>query len=62
MYPELVMTNNNFLAATNANPAFPWYWHIGVDGNSYAADTVIAVYVEVDYYIIFEKPIELLAS
>lgn len=62
MYPELVMTNNNFLAATNANPSFPWFWHVGVDGNSYAADTVVALYIEVDYYVIFEKPIELLAS
>jgi hypothetical protein len=62
VYPGLNIGNNNFQAATTANPAFGWVWTVGIDGNSVAADTLVDVLIEVFYDLVFVNPIELTAS
>jgi hypothetical protein len=56
MYPELSTTNNNFVAASNANPAFEWYYHICLDGSQVAADQDVLVVGYVDYHATMIRP------
>jgi hypothetical protein len=56
MYPELLPTNNNFVAASNANPSFEWYWHVTVDGSTVATDADILVTGYIDYTVLFIRP------
>lgn len=56
LYPELLPTNNNFCAASNANPAFEWYWHVTLDSSTVASDVDVLVTGYIDYKVMFFRP------
>lgn len=62
IFPGVVSNDNNYRALTSANPLYAFYWHVRCDGNSVAADTIVDILIEVIYDLIFEEPVQLLAS